>query len=437
MDCDDEDPCTDDTCLDGGCLHIPGVAPCDDGDPCTVRDACSGGACAGEPRDCDDGEECTYDVCSGEAGCTYTPVEGPCDDEDLCTEENTCDEGACVGVAVECDDLNACTQSSCDPAVGCVHTVVAGACDDGERCTEGDACSHGVCMPGSWDEALEGCERGSCGNRICANDESCLSCPADCGPCCGDGACVAAFGESCGTCAIDCALCPGCANGACEPELGEDCETCAQDCGPCADACLPISTVACGQTVKDSLNSGETTDVIGSYACDEVAGVNHIGPERAFILGAACDGVVRVNLRRTGGQGGLLDLVVLDGWRPCRGQACVAAGVMDSPEQDRGVAELRFLGWSQHPYLVVVDGAVGATGDFELNITCSCSIPAEVCSGGEDEDADGRTDCEDPECAASPPCTGVEPDCGDGRDEDMDGKTDCEDPDCAEAEGCE
>jgi hypothetical protein len=46
MDCDDGDPCTIDTCVDGACIHTP--MDCDDGDPCTI-DTCVDGACVHTP----------------------------------------------------------------------------------------------------------------------------------------------------------------------------------------------------------------------------------------------------------------------------------------------------------------------------------------------------------------------------------------------------
>ena len=48
-DCDDGDPCTDDSCgAPGECINAFNTAPCDDGDACTVDDVCGGGACGGD-----------------------------------------------------------------------------------------------------------------------------------------------------------------------------------------------------------------------------------------------------------------------------------------------------------------------------------------------------------------------------------------------------
>ncbi len=70
-----------------------------------------------------------------------------------------------------------------------------------------------------------------CGDEVCYSDETCDSCPEDCGLCCGNGTCEAEYGEDCGTCELDCGPC--CGNNTCEPGRGEDCGTCSLDCGPC------------------------------------------------------------------------------------------------------------------------------------------------------------------------------------------------------------
>ncbi len=99
-DCDDAEPCTVDTCLDGSCLFavLDARAGCEDGDPCTVDDTCKEGVCSGDPRVCDDGNPCTADACAA-GKCTFTVTEGPCDDGDGCTTGDTCAAGKCVAGA--------------------------------------------------------------------------------------------------------------------------------------------------------------------------------------------------------------------------------------------------------------------------------------------------------------------------------------------------
>lgn len=58
--CDDENPCTDDVCVEGRCEHRDNSAPCDDGVFCNGSDMCEAGSCrfhSGDP--CDDGYLCT------------------------------------------------------------------------------------------------------------------------------------------------------------------------------------------------------------------------------------------------------------------------------------------------------------------------------------------------------------------------------------------
>ena len=47
-----------------------------------------------------------------------------------------------------------------------------------------------------------------CGDGHCSQDETCISCPADCGSCavCGNGVCN--DGETCNNCPEDCGSCP-------------------------------------------------------------------------------------------------------------------------------------------------------------------------------------------------------------------------------------
>ncbi len=52
-DCDDDNPCTQQACVEGRCAYTNNPGPCDDGDACTVDDACFGGTCTGDPLDAD------------------------------------------------------------------------------------------------------------------------------------------------------------------------------------------------------------------------------------------------------------------------------------------------------------------------------------------------------------------------------------------------
>lgn len=137
-DCDDNNPCTEDACVDNACVYttidtdtdgdgvpdcaddcpsVPGQvgSACDDGNALTINDALNGDcACQGIAvacvvvGDCDDADLCTNDECIANA-CVFTPL--PDNDGDgLCNEADNCPELAGVqGDA--CDDGNAATEN--------------------------------------------------------------------------------------------------------------------------------------------------------------------------------------------------------------------------------------------------------------------------------------------------------------------------------------
>ena len=59
----------------------------------------------------------------------------------------------------------------------------------------------------------------------------------------------------------------------------------------------------------------------------------------------------------------------------------------------------------------------------------------EACDDGIDNDLDGLTDCDDPDCDFDLACAVPEV-CDDGLDNDLDGATDCADSDCSAAPEC-
>lgn len=152
--CDDANPCTDDACTDGACVHTDNTA--DLPDP-TAGDCkkltCEAGASV-EAKDNtdipDDNEDCTVDACSG-GQASHTPK----NNGSSCVigdKSGTCEEGVCV---VECseadpacpDDNNPCTEDSCDIAAGqCVYDPLDGVPTPGAP-TELD-CKRNECVLG-------------------------------------------------------------------------------------------------------------------------------------------------------------------------------------------------------------------------------------------------------------------------------------------------
>ncbi|NOX57884.1 MAG: hypothetical protein GXP29_03385, partial [Planctomycetes bacterium] len=200
VECDDGNPCTDDTC-DAilGCLNTNNTDPCDDSDACTTIDTCSAGACVGSsPLDCDDSNACTDDSCDPGMGCVNANNTDPCDDGDACTTVDACSAGACVGSSpLDCNDSNVCTDDSCDSGIGCVNTANADPCDDGDACTTVDACSAGACVGSS---PLDCNDSNACTNDSCDPGTGCINAnntdPCDDGDlcttvdACSGGACV-------------------------------------------------------------------------------------------------------------------------------------------------------------------------------------------------------------------------------------------------------
>ncbi|MDP6943127.1 MAG: hypothetical protein QF464_03170, partial [Myxococcota bacterium] len=231
--CDDEDPCTDDSCDPAlGCEHTHNTAPCDDEDPCTEEDTCSEGECVGGPQvDCSSYDaECLIGVCDSETGlCGALPLPDgtSCDDDNACTEEDACLDGACTAyVSVSCDDANLCTDEACYPEQGCVSTPNSEPCDDGLWCTEDDTCEDSVCV-GQTERSCpsaDDCFAGVCDDSI---DECALIVQEDypCDdedPCTGEGVC-----DESGVCVIDeeeqdpCDDGDPCTVDSCDPETGE------------------------------------------------------------------------------------------------------------------------------------------------------------------------------------------------------------------------
>lgn len=179
-------------------------------------------------------------------------------------------------------------------AVGCGSDASTRPCDLDLECQSDEGCSPGEdchplycrCLPfvpnDAGVESEAEAEAEPCGDGICADDEFCADCPADCCPDCGDGACGA--GEDDETCAADCGCqatdacacgiapfgcfcgpgclafgicCPdadacgvdaelgtlteGCGNGSCDPT--ETCAICPEDCGLCGDGCPPLPLI--------------------------------------------------------------------------------------------------------------------------------------------------------------------------------------------------
>ncbi len=84
-------------------------------------------------------------------------------------------------------------------------------------------------------------------------------------------------------------------------------------------------------------------------------------------------------------------------------------------------------------------------GDDDTHGDDDTSSGESDCANAIDDDSDGLTDCDDPDCAQDDACGGSgddddtaqqEYDCSNDIDDDSDGLTDCSDPDCAQDDAC-
>lgn len=91
--CDDGIACTDDACDPAqGCKFTPNDANCGDANACTIDRCTVPGGCVHEPLDCDDEDNCTIDDCVNGA-CSNTPL--------VCPPGTSCVDGECVPSLVQ------------------------------------------------------------------------------------------------------------------------------------------------------------------------------------------------------------------------------------------------------------------------------------------------------------------------------------------------
>ena len=179
IDCSGEgDACNEPVCdpVDG-CAAMPvedGTA-CDDGDGCTEGDACSAGVCEdGEPKDCDDENPCTDDSCNVTVGCMNAANAAACDDANPCTSGDHCAGGACATTGtLDCSSQDdPCNLGVCDPTDGSCdkspRTNGTG-CSAGDSCSGPDTCTDGTCTPGgnACGQYATGCTAGTPNACVC------------------------------------------------------------------------------------------------------------------------------------------------------------------------------------------------------------------------------------------------------------------------------
>ncbi|WP_437513472.1 MXAN_6577-like cysteine-rich protein [Sorangium sp. So ce1099] len=304
---------------------------------CAEGQICGAGICADGPT-CDDGETACGDSCvdlqDSEAHC------GSCNS--ACEDGQTCENGACQ---------EGCPAGRDECGGSCVDTTSnpdhCGGCD--VACDEDQTCEDGACQDAGCSEGLTDCDGACVSTRT--DEEHCGDCETACGE---DQTCVAGACED------------GCGSGltACG-EACVDVETDSAHCGSCGTACndsqvcqsgMCACTVGPGRDLGSAVPqivNGTTAGGSNTYAPSCVATSSS---ERIFSFTAATAGVYSFDSSNS--QYNVV-LAVLDA-AGCAELACSA---------DPGAAVVTVDMATGQTVYIVVDGASGETGTFELNIT--------------------------------------------------------------------
>ena len=223
--CNDNNSCTDDSCIVireedqppvAQCVYTPNDEnSCSDSNACTAADHCESGTCVGTLISCDDGNACTDDSCNPASGCVHTNDDtNTCGDrsETDCKNPDICDDGVCLpndeAAGAPCtSDGNECTDDLCNASAVCVHTN-----DDTNTCSDGDACTTDACQDGTCIGTPIICDD----SKECTDDE--------CNP--EDGQCVFTPDDS--FCDDD----NVCTEDGCDPQTGDPLTGCVNDPDP-------------------------------------------------------------------------------------------------------------------------------------------------------------------------------------------------------------
>jgi hypothetical protein len=311
LDCDDDDPCTDDICdCTIGCINAP---ICNDGFSCTLDTCdpetlectntamdslcttdCSIGTCVADPDSTvvdpvtgcvttgtqpdgtactDEGNVCTDDEClAGVCSHPAKPDGTSCVDTDLCTDGDECSGGICGGSTVTCTPLSQCHDAGiCNPMTGICSNppkLLGSGCDDANACTATDTCDGGGMCVGSGSTPctpLSQChDAGVCDpmSGMCSNPPKTMGAGCDDGSLCtqtdecdGAGACVGSNDVVC-TPLDDCHVA-----GTCNPGTGMCSNPNAGDGTPCDDGntCTIEDECTAGSCGGNSMTCGDGT----------------------------------------------------------------------------------------------------------------------------------------------------------------------------------
>lgn len=218
MECDDGNPCTDNTCIDDKCTFVDNSAACDDGFWCNGSDTCSEGSCSLHSEApctefCSETKQ-TCDQCAGDTDCGLPEVGewSDCQFADTCTMTGTstrtvrtprCDEGTCTLEMRE--ETQSCTRPTSTEGQSCgsVRYGNWSSCSYSNACSESGTRTRDVFTPkcgGGTCSEVKTSQSGSCSRTV----DNGTSCGGTWSRCC-DGTCRDLRTNSfCGACNISC-----------------------------------------------------------------------------------------------------------------------------------------------------------------------------------------------------------------------------------------
>lgn len=271
LDCDDGNPCTDDTCdiERNECTHVARECNCDELQCSECFCDVARGGCVVAPVSCDDGNICTDDYCS-DGECHNVQRNCGCDGDhvfgDACTKCGcSVDGGGCWTASPSshvCDDDDPFTEDTCNPATGCIHTPIV--------------CStESPCLVRHFDPVSRMCSNTTTA-RDCDDQNPCTDdvCDPRTGECVHTTACSAMSPNKCIT--NTCEISDGgeCITGAHEKDCDDHNECTTDACEPSTGLCIhrqvtcapPIDAEACVQVYCDAQQGGCVQEVL---SCDD------------------------------------------------------------------------------------------------------------------------------------------------------------------------
>ncbi|MBN2493779.1 MAG: PKD domain-containing protein [Deltaproteobacteria bacterium] len=310
--CSDEgDPCTDDVCSSGQCIHPAAALVCGDGALCGSED-CDPGLPRGDH--CCDPDTCAYSsngsedpqgVCAGAVECQVEL----CDGQGGCVSQDADDGTPCSQDPLFCNGREVCLGGDCSSP--------GNPCPNPDDCDEDlDICSG--CGDGSVNGGEE-CDPGSPRNDHCCDPATCLYAPHG-GPD-PQGVCAGAP-----ECQVD--VCDG--SGGCATEDVDDGTACSPDDDPCTeDLCSggqcthPTAEIVCGDGALCGLESCETAAPYEDHCCDPLSCT--WTPDGGLDPQGECAGALECQVDLCDGSGGCRIETAEDG-TPCTDDGLFCTG---------------------------------------------------------------------------------------------------------------